>query len=100
MKEKARRTTLPVRLAGYDALLRRTAADWIARLATGAVPAAVTRLLDNLSFLQARLHEVREALSPAYCRKLMRRARPAREPRPYTLLAAAFAQPGTALDEA
>jgi cyclic beta-1,2-glucan synthetase len=100
MKRKPARAALPLRLAAYDALLRRTAADWIARLPEGPVPAAVTRLLDNLSFLQTRLHELREALSPAYCRKLMRCARPASEPRPYTLLAAAFAQPGTTPDEA
>ncbi len=90
---------LPRRLAAYDALLRRTAGEWISRLASGPLPPAATHLLDNLSYLQARLHEVREALSPAYYRKLLRRARPKREPRPYTLLGAVFSQPGATLDE-
>ncbi len=92
--------SFPRRLAQYEALLRRAAAEWIARASSGPVPPAAAALLDNLSLLQGHLHEAHEALSPGYCRKLARAARPAPTPGPYALLETGFRGPGATLDAA
>jgi hypothetical protein len=75
---------LLMRFAQTERALRKACEEYLAGPETQPLPPKAVWLLDNYSFIQSQITEVREAMPPAYCRKLPLSGG---QPRIYTLAA-------------